>query len=108
MSTFQVVKMHGYREAGTVLETDDWLEAQHAALSTHNGRTPGDQWLSVRGTHPSHEWGPPRDGSPQCVRCGAWNNTSYGSQLPCGYDYGGRSLVAIVEDEMALRAGEQP
>jgi hypothetical protein len=81
-----------------VLGTDDWVDAQAAAI--YRGRGP---LLYVRGTHPSHEWDAqaPR----RCVKCQGWDNGSYGSQAPCGYDFGGASLVSAIERELESRRG---
>jgi hypothetical protein len=90
-----------------VLETDDWVDAQAAALYK-----PGDRGLRhVRGVHPSHVWDSDRStqltyfagNCRRCTKCGGWDNGSYGSQAPCGYDWRGGSLVAAVERELALR-----
>jgi hypothetical protein len=109
VSTFTVVSQRGR----VFLGTDDWVAAQAAAVASHSHRLPDDDWLSVRGTHPTHDWGPPLPGqgdSPpharRCRKCGGWDNGSYGSQAPCGYDFsgvGGSSLVAAVERELAAR-----
>lgn len=89
-----------------LLETDDWVLAQAVAIDRH-----GDSIRYVKGVHPSHEW-PPGSASTadnwdsrgvrKCVKCGAWDNTSYGSQGPCGYNWDA-SLVAVIEREMAAR-----
>jgi hypothetical protein len=104
MSTFTVA---AERSGRTVLETDDWVAAQSRALASHHGQSSTAPWLHVRGTHHSHQWGPPHEGqcdrSLRCVKCGGWDNGSYGSQLPCGYDTRGRALAAIIEDELAER-----
>jgi hypothetical protein len=110
VSIFTVVR-HG--SGRIVLETDDWVDAQAAAIASTGRNLRDDDWLSVRGTHPTHEWGPPHpdqgDAAPharRCVKCGGWDNGSYGSQAPCGYDFdgpGGSSLVAAVERELAAR-----
>jgi hypothetical protein len=107
MAVFTVVNQRGR----TVLETDDWVDAQAATLDTHSHRLAHDDWLSVRGTHPTHDWGPPLPGqgdsaphARRCVKCGGWDNGSYGSQAPCGYDFAGASLVAVIARELASRA----
>jgi hypothetical protein len=87
------------------LETDDWVEALTAA-ETRNW--PKDRTLHVTGTHPTHEWGPPHEGqnSPgtrRCAKCDGWDNGSYGSQAPCGYDFGGQSLWTALEREKRAR-----
>lgn len=102
MSTFEVYN----RDTGVVvLHTDDWVEAEwheHEALKRGT-------LLYMRGTHPTHDWsGPRKHGGITMVRtcagCGAYDNGSYGSHAPCGYDFGGSSLVAALEREMAARA----
>ncbi len=79
-----------------VLETDDWVEACSRALT----RKPGES-LRVLGTHPSHTWVARR-----CTTCGAWDNGSYGSQAPCGYDFRGQSLVTTIDRELQTRQAE--
>ena len=87
-----------------VLRTDDWVEACSAALSSNWPR--GGQ-LYVRGTHPTHNWGPPHAGQeppdPRCTACGAWDNGSYGSQSPCGYDWSNDALVTALWRETQER-----
>lgn len=102
MSTFTVVEGTW---CGVILSTDDWVEAEALATSMHSkGKD-----ARVRGTHPTHVWGPPRpeagdpDRSRRCARCDGWDNGSYGSHLPCGYDHKGRALVTIIEDELRAR-----
>jgi hypothetical protein len=106
VSAFTVVNQHG----GVILKTDDWVDAQAAAIASHSHRSSNDDWLSVRGTHPTHDWGLPHpdqgDSPPharRCRNCGGWDNGSYGSQAPCGYDFAGTSLVGAIERELAAR-----
>lgn len=90
-----------------LLETDDWVDAQKASIDMHNH----SRLAYVRGTHPTHEWGDPHPGQNprhyrRCKKCDGWDNGSYGSQAPCGYDWhgeGGSSLVAAIERELAAR-----
>lgn len=100
MSTFQVADGRGH----AVLSTDDWVEALTAAES---GNWPRGEVRRVRGTHPTHHWGPAHEGQqppdPRCTRCGAWDNGSYGSQAPCGYDWSGDSLCSALSRERAAR-----
>jgi hypothetical protein len=100
VSTYHVKDSDG-RE---VLATDDWVEACSAALSPN---WPSGLALRVTGTHPTHDWGPPHEGQrspdPRCTRCGAWDNGSYGSKAPCGYDFGGESLVTALWKETQAR-----
>lgn len=80
-----------------VLETDDWVEAGAAAL------TPwpyGVAYVKLEGTHPTHTWD---TAAKRCTSCGAWDNGSYGSQSPCGYDWSSDSLVSAIERERAAR-----
>lgn len=96
-TSFRVVDQHGRK----VLDTDDWVEAQRHVI--------GNPYNKVLGTHPTHSWG---SGSKhgRCINCGAWDNGSYGSQSPCGYNWE-RSLVAeivhILEAREAAAAAEQ-
>lgn len=85
-TTFRVVNEYGRK----VTDTDDWLEAQRLSAG-HPGR-------QIQGTHPSHDWDTQRER--RCRACGGYDNGSYGSQLPCGYDSRGRSLAQIVVDEL--------
>jgi hypothetical protein len=102
---FRVVDERGHQ----ALATDDWAAAEQAASA---GRWPKGGSLRVRGTHPSHQWGPPRPGQAtpdrRCTACGGWDNGSYGSHAPCGYDFKGGSLAAAIERELAGRGGEPP
>jgi hypothetical protein len=91
-----------------VLDTDDWVDALSIAETCN---WPRDVWTrSVEGTHPSHEWGPPHPGQqppdPRCVRCAAWDNGSYGSQGPCGYQWDD-ALVSVIRRELAARSRGQ-
>lgn len=93
-------------QRGRVLtETDDWVDAQSRALVEN---WPRGGRLYVRGVHPTHDW----DGKPgsqfpgrerRCRNCGTWDNGSYGSQSPCGYDWSHDSLVSALEREIAAR-----
>lgn len=104
MSTYSVVNERGH----AVLETDDWVAACSAALSTS---WPSGETRRVRGTHPTHQWGPPHEGQqppdPRCARCGAWDNGSYGSQAPCGYDWSRESLATALRKETQAREGSR-
>ncbi len=95
MSTFTVYE-HG---GAVVLETGDWVKAEERALAKNwpSARRP----LCIRGTHPSHGWDDQRP--PRCRACGAWNNGSYGSHAPCGYDFGEAPLITVIERELAAR-----
>lgn len=101
MPDFTVVDDRG----NVVLETDDWVAAVEAGLTTN---WPRGGRRFVRGTHPTHHWGPPYPGQDppdarRCTACGAWDNGSYGSQGPCGYNWD-VSLVGAVLREKAARA----
>ena len=81
-----------------LLSTCDWAVALDRALPENwpDGRT----MLCVLGTHPSHDWDlqcPPR-----CRECGGWQNGSYGSVAPCGYDWA-RPLAAVLKRELEIR-----
>jgi hypothetical protein len=85
MSIFKVVKTEGYRDLETVLETDDWVLAQHRAIESHRSHVilapwKNTQWLAVRGTHPSHKWGPPDTGQAN----GGWEGRTFAEIMP-GY-----------------------
>jgi hypothetical protein len=103
MSIFRVADGHGH----TVLETDDWVEALSRAEQVN---WPRGGALYVRGTHPTHDWGPPHEGqyppgSRRCTNCGSWEDGgSYGSQAPCGYDWSQDSLCSALSRERAARA----
>lgn len=94
MATFEVVENH----RRVILRTDDWVEAELASS--------GKNWtrytmLTIRGTHPSHDWD---DQYPRrCRKCAGWDNGSYPSHAPCGYDFAGGSLAAALEREVASR-----
>jgi hypothetical protein len=89
------------RAGEPVLETDDWVTAQYFCLGKLK-RPHAD--LTVKGTHPSHEWVPGDGGDPRgCARCGARDNGSYRSQGPCGYSWG-RSLYGEIEYLVAMAA----
>ena len=100
MPTFSVVTEAGYE----LLATDDWVEAE-AAVIKRDGM-PRTGITHIRGTHPTHSWGPPREGqverTPRCTRCGGWDNGSYGSHAPCGYEFT-ESLVATIRRELEHR-----
>lgn len=117
MATFRVQDGHT-----TVLETDDWVEAERCAVNASPQRS-----LSVIGTHPTHDWDrrepthlssswPPAHwaapmgalSGARCRRCGAWDNGSYGSHAPCGYDWSKDSLMAALDREEAARTTTQP
>lgn len=107
MSVFRVVE-DTYPQR-VILETDDWVVAQAAALTSNwQHRIP----RYVRGVHPTHEF---VDGflpkgehesrrSRRCHQCGAWDNTSYSAQAPCGYDFSHDSLASAIKREQAARA----
>lgn len=88
--------------APVVAETDDWVEAQRLALESHHGHS-RQPYLRIVGTHPSHTWENRR-----CTACGGYDNGSYGSQAPCGYDWSRRALVTAVADELAARGRTEP
>jgi hypothetical protein len=101
VTTFRIEDNRG----NTVFETDDWVTAQQAALTRN---WPRGRELHVRGTHPTHQWGPPHPGqnpahSRRCTKCNGWDNGSYGSQAPCGYDWSRDSLVSALECEIRQR-----
>lgn len=90
-----------------ILETDDWVEACEVSLTMNWPRIIGGAIpRHVRGVHPSHEWpvGMKHHDGARCGRCGAWNNGSYGSHAPCGYDWSRDSLVSALEREKAARS----
>jgi hypothetical protein len=95
---FRVVNDRG----AVVLETDDWIEACDRALSRNWPR--GDA-LHVCGTHPTHDWDDQRPR--RCRGCDGWDNSSYGSQAPCGYDWSHECLVTAVERELAARQADR-
>ena len=109
MSIFQVYEGHTWPRR-IVLETDDWVEAEERSSVRY--------WpskyrpLYINGTHPSHDWGPPHEGQTprdtrRCRKCSGWDNGSYGSHAPCGYDWSHDSLSSAIERELAARvAGE--
>lgn len=94
---FRVENRHGE----TVLETDDWVDAQKAAIDAMRGSV----LLHVHGTHPTHDWDS-RQSPARCLNCGSWDNGSYGSQSPCGYDWDRASLTDAITNELAKRAKE--
>lgn len=79
-----------------LLETDDWVAAERKRLDSRAGV--GDYGPTIVGTHPTHDF---RVGT--CGRCGAWNNGSYGSRMPCGYDRSVTLLEALAREEAARR-----
>lgn len=84
-----------WRNGRVVLRTDDWVTAQRAAQPSRASESYG----KVEGTHPTHRW---TDERPRrCIDCGGWDNGSYGSQAPCGYDWSQGSLLAALEREEA-------
>lgn len=92
-STFAVVERRRGGTLAVILRTDDWVAAETAALTPW----PRDvDFRSVKGTHPTHDW---NEQSGRCRACGAWNNGSYGSHAPCGYDWHGYSLTAALDRE---------
>lgn len=103
------------RRGAVHLRTDDWVEAERAVMDAHYYRPGGhSQELSIRGTHPSHEFGMAvlLPGEPEfkradhrCSKCGAYNNGSYGSHAPCGYQFDG-ALVTVITRELAQRGIE--
>lgn len=102
--TFRV----GVKPAAPELVTDDWVEAERYASDALNGHP--SRVLSVFGTHPTHDFGPPlragfRDPTRTCRGCGIPDNGCYGSHAPCGYDFEGRSLLAALDIEEAKRDG---
>lgn len=71
------------------LDTDDWVQAEACALRLpHRGPI-----ARILGTHPTHTWAGER-----CNSCGGWDNGSYGSHAPCGFDFDGRSLVEVITE----------
>lgn len=100
-STFRVMDERGNLRR----ETDDWVDAQQLAVTAlRDGRL-----YAVYGTHPSHDWDDERPR--RCRNCDGWDNGSYGSQAPCGYDWsgeGGSSLAAALKRELAKRAEPEP
>lgn len=90
MTTFRV--MDGQT---VVLETDDWVAAERKAVDALREFRP--RVLSIRGTHPTHDWD---DQHPRrCRACGGWDNGSYGSHAPCGYEFDGPLLTALAREE---------
>jgi hypothetical protein len=98
-ASFKVVDDHGR----VLTETDDWVEAESRA-SVENW--PKDGSLRIRGTHPTHDWDDQRPR--RCRKCDGWDNGSYGSHAPCGYDWSGESLAAALEREIAARVTSAP
>ena len=102
MTTFTVVDRD--RPGQTLFATDDWVAAEAFALDS-----PPRRVYDVRGTHPTHQWDTqsPR----RCTACSGWDNGSYGSHAPCGYDFAGESLFAHIrrlQSATATAAGEGP
>lgn len=103
-ATFRVEHADATRwPAPVVAETDDWVEAQRLVLESHHGYNSRLPNLRIVGTHPTHVWSGGR-----CTRCDGWDNGSYGSQAPCGYDWRSRALVTAVADELAARGRVEP
>ncbi len=99
MSTFKVVQ-HGAASSRTVFETDDWLAAEAFAADARRrnqrlGNLDGNNF-SVEGVHPSHHF-VQAQGETRCTVCGTYDNSSYGSHAPCGFDSGGKSLAWHIE-----------
>ncbi len=84
-----------------IFQTDDWVEFERFQLELNNKNQVGrySAGYTTEGTHPSHEWSRSKSSSvtTRCSRCGAWDNGSYGSHAPCGYDFGQLPLVTIIE-----------
>jgi hypothetical protein len=105
VSIFKVYEAYTWPKR-VVLETDDWVEAEERSQVKHwpsSGRP-----LHIDGTHPTHDWGPPREGqgdriTRRCRNCDGWDNGSYGSHAPCGYDFSHDSLASALERELAKR-----
>lgn len=98
MTIFTVYEKYSRR---VLLETDDWVDAE--VRSAPQRWRSKDEPVSIRGTHPTHDWD---DQHPRrCRKCDGWDNGSYGSHAPCGYDFGGMSLVGALERELAARSG---
>jgi hypothetical protein len=108
VSTFRVVRRVPrivYDEV-EVLATDDWLEAEAKVsewLRHHPNTMQMRELPEVRGVHPSHDFPPPGKGNPTCRNegCRSWNNGSYGSHAPCGFDFEGKSLHTLIEERKA-------
>ncbi len=77
-----------------IFQTDDWVELERFQLELDHTVN-----YMIEGTHPSHEWRRSKSSSvaTRCSRCGAWDNGSYGSHAPCGYDFGQLPLATIIE-----------
>jgi hypothetical protein len=95
--TFKIVNERG----AVIAETDDWVEAETRA-SAENWPEGFGHRLGIRGTHPTHDWDR-QAVLRRCRNCGGWDNGSYGSHAPCGYDWQGSSLAAALEREIAAR-----
>jgi hypothetical protein len=103
VSAFKVVRRRPVvvYEERVLLETDDWREAERAAMRYRPNVVQRDL-PEVRGTHPSHNFDPAKLGASDVCRnegCGSHNNGSYGSHAPCGFDFGGRSLLQVLEED---------
>ena len=87
-SAFVVELVDGQRTT-ELLRTDDWLEANDEVSDR-----PRDEQARIRiqGVHPTHSF-VVAQGESLCIQCGAFENGSYGSQAPCGFDFEGRSLA---------------
>lgn len=99
----QMVPVITYREQ-VLLKTDDWLEAEEK-VSERMRLTPDSMRQDlprIVGTHPSHDWQGRR-----CTRCGAFDNGSYSSHAPCGFDFKGRPLLDLIDDWRAERGADR-
>lgn len=107
MSTFKITRERTVpvttyrREVEVVRETDDWIEAEDTyreAVFSRRAEHRRDQ-VKMAGTHPTHSI---VEG--HCEACGAPDNGCYKIHAPCGYDFGGRAFLTVLEDEKAARA----
>lgn len=92
----------GGRRGRVVLETNDWLEAEHKVrelAALHPGRRGAA--FTIDGTHPTHVWV-----SGRCTACEGWDNGSYGSHAPCGFTFGA-PLVTYVKAWAVRRTHER-
>jgi hypothetical protein len=86
------------RVHGELLDADDGfiIEATaHAHEQSHMAwRQPREPlYVSIRGHHSTHH------GERTCERCDKpLDNGCYGSHFPCGFDFEGKSLMAVLED----------
>lgn len=83
-----------YREViEVILETDDWMEAERTHIATRSRQLHGrDERIELVGTHPTHAF----EGG-RCSTCRVPDNGCYASHAPCGFDFGGHSLIATLE-----------